>query len=67
MAKYLCVFPDKNKKKRDGWNWHVAETRKGRINVLYTAQGYNSKQIAMRRAVAHNKTLKKPLKIIGGK
>lgn len=64
MARILNVFPDKTLKKKDSWNWNVTEPsrkRKGRMNVLYTAQGYDSKAIALRRARAHNKTLKLPL------
>ncbi len=67
MAKTITVFSDKKKRKENSWNWHVSEPsrkKKGTINVLYSAHGFNTKQIAMRRAQAHNRTLKKPLLII---
>lgn len=66
MAKFINVFSDKRKQKKDGWNWNVTEPsrkKKGTTNVLYSAQGFDSFQIAKRRAQAHNRTLKIQLPI----
>lgn len=66
MAKFLKVFADKTLRKKDSWNWNCSEPsrkQKGLINVLYSAQGFDTKAIALKRAQAHNKTLIKPLRI----
>lgn len=66
-SRHLEVFPDKRKGKKDSWNWNCSEhsrRKKGAMNVLYTAQGYDSKGIAIRRAREHNKRLIRPLPIM---
>lgn len=67
MGRYLHVFPDRRKQKKNGWNWNCSEPsrrKKKTVNVLYTAQGYDSKAIALRRAREHNKKLLRPLPIM---
>ncbi len=67
MAKIIRVFPDRRPQKKDNWNWSVTEPsrqKKGKMNVLYSAQGFDTKQIAKRRADAHNRTLIKKLPIV---
>lgn len=64
--RFIKVFSDKRPGKRNSWNWHVEEPSRrvtGKPNVLYTAQGYDTKVIAYKQARAHNKTLKKELRI----
>lgn len=60
----IKVFPDKTIRKKNSWNWRVQEpskTKAGAVNVLYTAQGYDTKAIAKRQAKRHNGTLLSPL------
>jgi hypothetical protein len=45
------------------WNWHVTHRNKKKGNILYSATGFNSKAIAMKRAKAHNAMLKNELMI----
>lgn len=63
----LQVYHDKRSKKahsKDGWAWRVIEKskkKKGRMNVLYRASGYDYRHVAERMAHRHNNSLKVPL------
>lgn len=54
---------DEDKVVYSSWCWHVTHRNKKKGNILYSATGFNSKAIAMKRARAHNATLKNPLMI----
>lgn len=60
---YHDISINTKKVDRDSWNWRVVCRNKKENNILYSASGYNTKEITKRRAAAHNKTLKIELMI----